>query len=131
MVFYFIITSEKCFISCLAKPPVVSEIKAISEQSGKVSYEISIKDFAPCHLRVVWYKEWKKISEVSDPSNILIGENKLCSFTSKIQINRKETDIGKTIRCEVCHPQTNSFQEKSFVLKSKGKISFSLCEIIN
>ncbi|KAL8169908.1 UNVERIFIED_CONTAM: hypothetical protein K2H54_059866 [Gekko kuhli] len=102
-----------------AKPPVVSEIKAILEDSGKVSHEISVTDFAPCHLRVVWYKDWKKISEVSDPSDIRIEENKLCSFTSKIQVNRKEADTGKMIRCEVYHPQTNSYQEKSFVLESK------------
>ncbi|XP_048340533.1 natural cytotoxicity triggering receptor 3 ligand 1 [Sphaerodactylus townsendi] len=102
-----------------AKSPVVSEIKEISEQAGKVSLEISITNFAPRHIRVVWYKDWKKLSDVSDPSDICIEENKLCSFTSKIKINRNETNIEKKIRCEVYHPKTNSFQEKSFVLKSK------------
>ncbi|XP_060118738.1 natural cytotoxicity triggering receptor 3 ligand 1 [Heteronotia binoei] len=115
--------TKSLYLKLPAKPPIVSEITAISEQSGKVSYEISITNFSPCHLRVVWYKDWKKLSEVSDPSNISIEENKLCSFTSKIQISRKETDTGKSIRCEVYHPQTNSFQEKSFVLKSKDFFS--------
>ncbi|XP_077177729.1 natural cytotoxicity triggering receptor 3 ligand 1 [Paroedura picta] len=111
--------TKSLYLNLPAKPPIVSEIKEISEQSGKFCYEISITDFAPCHIQVVWFKDWKKLSEVNDPSDILIEENKLCSFTSKIKINRKESDLGKTIRCDVYHRQTNSFQEKSFVLKNK------------
>ncbi|XP_054826844.1 natural cytotoxicity triggering receptor 3 ligand 1 isoform X2 [Eublepharis macularius] len=112
-------TTKSVYLKLPAKHPVVSEIKATSEQAGKVSLETSITNFAPCYIRVVWYKDWKKISEVNDPSDIHIEENKLCSFTSKIQISIKETDIGKTIRCEVHHRQTNSFKEQTFVLKSK------------
>lgn len=111
------------FFFPLAKLPVLSEIKATrpSPWGKDITLEISISDFAPSDIRVTWYKEWKRLSEDTNLRTVLIGENKLCYMTSQITVDPKEEDIGKTIRCEVYHPATNRVQEKSFLLKSRGK----------
>lgn len=126
-----IITSNKCFLFHLAKRPVLSEIKIKQAQpsSGEdVFLEISISDFAPRDIRVVWYKEWKQLPDDCNRGNICIGENQLCFLTSKIQFKPNSTDFGKAFRCVVSHPASESSQEKSIVLKDKGKISSPTCE---
>ncbi|KAJ6665068.1 hypothetical protein lerEdw1_005299 [Lerista edwardsae] len=112
--------TKSVYLNLPAKPPVLSEIKAIPRQTQgdkKVTLEISISDFAPWDIRVTWYKDWKKLTDYTDPNNFRIGENKLCQLASQIMVDLKQKDIGKIIRCEVHHPATKKFQEKSFILK--------------
>ncbi|KAJ6665071.1 hypothetical protein lerEdw1_005302 [Lerista edwardsae] len=108
-----------------AIPPDVSEIIQC-QHGGITSLEISVSNFAPRDIRVVWYKGWKKISEDANPY-ICIAENKLCCFTSGICC-LKETDIKKSFECTVFHPATKTIQEKSFVLKNGGHKNLHLLD---
>lgn len=122
--FLYIVPSNKCFPFHLAKPPVLSAIKATPSRfqgDEKVILEISISDFAPCDIRVAWYKDWKKLTDDTNPNNFHIGANKLCYLISQITVDPKQKDVGEIIRCEVHHPATKKFQEKSFILKGRGK----------
>ncbi|XP_066475476.1 uncharacterized protein [Tiliqua scincoides] len=98
-----------------AIPPDVSEI--VLSQHGDITFlEISVSNFAPRDIQVVWYKGWKKLSEDVNPSNICTGENKLCCLTSRIQFCLKAKDTKKSFGCMVFHPATKTVQEKNFIL---------------
>nr|XP_020658593.1 uncharacterized protein LOC110083979 isoform X2 [Pogona vitticeps] len=108
---------KEVFLKLPAKSPIVSEIK-LKQNSKSISLEISISHFAPQDIRVIWYKDWEKISEEHNPKDIRIIEN-LCYFVSKIELNQTEEVFKKTIRCEISHPSTQSFKEKSIVLGNR------------
>uniref|UniRef100_A0A8D0GZZ0 Ig-like domain-containing protein n=1 Tax=Sphenodon punctatus TaxID=8508 RepID=A0A8D0GZZ0_SPHPU len=113
--------TKNVYLKLPAKQPDVSEISTRLQVGKIISFEISILDFAPNDLKVVWYIGWKKLSEDSNPVKIQTGKNGLCNFTSKIDFTPKASDTGKTIRCEVTHPITNFCMEKSFEVKQKAK----------
>uniref|UniRef100_A0A6J0UD81 Natural cytotoxicity triggering receptor 3 ligand 1 n=1 Tax=Pogona vitticeps TaxID=103695 RepID=A0A6J0UD81_9SAUR len=108
---------KEVYLKLPAKSPIVSEIK-LKQNSKSISLEISISHFAPQDIRVIWYKDWEKISEEHNPKDIRIIEN-LCYFVSKIELNQTEEVFKKTIRCEISHPSTQSFKEKSIVLGNR------------
>ncbi|XP_061466236.1 natural cytotoxicity triggering receptor 3 ligand 1 [Rhineura floridana] len=112
---------KNVYLKLPAISPLVSEIKARPVQSNEnIFLETFISNFAPRNIQVTWYKGWEKIYE-GNTSNIKIGENKLCYFKSQIEFSPKalQRGVGQAIRCEVKHPATKSFQEKSFVLNGK------------
>ncbi|XP_025024475.1 natural cytotoxicity triggering receptor 3 ligand 1 isoform X2 [Python bivittatus] len=113
--------TREVYLKLPAKRPVVSEIKATLAHKS-ILLEISISQFAPHDIQVRWYQGWKQISENINPSNIDIGEDHLCYFVSKIHLEPKAIDFGKTIRCEVKHP--TSTEEKSLILNSRDFSGF-------
>ncbi|KAM6459124.1 natural cytotoxicity triggering receptor 3 ligand 1 [Liasis olivaceus] len=113
--------TREVYLKLPAKRPVVSEIKATPGHKS-ILLEISISQFAPHDIQVRWYQGWKQISENINPSNVDIGEDHLCYFVSKIHLEPKAIDFGKTIRCEVKHP--TSTEEKSLILNSRDFSGF-------
>ncbi|XP_034272854.1 natural cytotoxicity triggering receptor 3 ligand 1 [Pantherophis guttatus] len=107
--------TREVYLKLPVKRPVLSEIKVTPDHQN-ILLEIFISQFAPHDIQVRWYHGWRQISETINPKNIEIGKDHLCYLVSKIHLDPKALDFGKTIRCEVKHP--TSTEEKSLTLNT-------------
>ncbi|XP_073203484.1 natural cytotoxicity triggering receptor 3 ligand 1 isoform X6 [Lepidochelys kempii] len=112
--------TKNVYLKLPAKSPAISEIRATPaspQVNETVCLEVSISDFAPENIKVAWYKDWLELPKDNHNIDTHIGKNHLCFSTLKTQFTANASDIGKTFRCEVIHPATNSCTDKTFILK--------------
>ncbi|XP_043373545.1 uncharacterized protein LOC119857305 isoform X1 [Dermochelys coriacea] len=112
--------TKNVYLKLPATSPAISEIRATPASptvNETVCLEISISDFAPENIKVAWYKDWLELPKDNQNIDTQIGKNGLCFSTLQTQFTTNASDNGKTFRCEVIHPATNSCTEKTFILK--------------
>ncbi|XP_063293668.1 natural cytotoxicity triggering receptor 3 ligand 1 [Pelobates fuscus] len=101
--------------------PTLSEITVYPlkpEVNTETTFTINISRFAPKHIEVKWFKEFKILTENIITSEQKIGQGGLFCCTSTVKYIPEGND--KQIRCEVLHGSNKKRQEKCYKLNFKG-----------